>query len=176
MQAILGRDIHYAKIEGLRRAALSYRSQYGVNYFDSLYQVHQSLGCSFERHGVRIMASLTPIKEKEVILMCESSDQSGFRWNRNLGLSLKERSYEVLSCLRDEMGVASFNLALYTPPIAEVDEDWSGFPIQIRIVDRGWLTEAPSDIGAMELYSSSVVASDPFEVIRVLKRFCDTKG
>ena len=111
------------------------------------------------------MVSLTPIKEKEVILMSESLDHS-----------LKERSYEILSCLQREMGVASFNLALYMPPIAEVEEDWSGFPTQIRIVDRGWLTEAPSDIGAMELYSSSVVASDPFEVIRVLKQFCDMPG
>jgi len=176
MQVTLGHDIHYAKIEGLRRAALLYRNQYQTNYFDSLYQIHHSLGCGFDRQGVRIMVSLTPIKEKEVILMSDSPDLSGFRRNRNLDSSLKERAYEVLQCLQEEMGVASFNLALYMPPIAEVEEDWNGFPIQIRIVDRGWLTEAPSDIGAMELYSSSVVASDPFEVIRVLKRFCGITG
>ena len=34
----------------------------------------------------------------------------------------------------------------------------------VRILDRGGLETRTSDIGGMELFAESVVASDPFEV------------
>jgi len=158
-QVLLSHDTHYAKIEGLRRAALRYRAKYGSDYFDDLYRVHLSLGLGLEREGVRIIASLSPIKDKEVILL-----------GRQLDLSLEARIYEVLACLRDQMHVASFNLALATPPLGETEEDWTEFPVLVRIVDRGDLKSAASDMGAMELYAASVISSDPFEVARLLKQ------
>lgn len=157
-QVMLGRRRHYSKIEHLRRAAWSYRDRYGRDYYEDLFHVHRSVGCGFERDGVRTMAYLSPVKEKETILMAP-----------RLGLSLKERIYEVLACFRDRMGVTTFNLALYLPPIAEVAEDWEGFPAMARLVERGDSRSLASDIGTMELYASSVVSSDPFEVARVLK-------
>lgn len=156
-QVSLSRDVHYAKIEQLRRAALSYKARYGASYFDELYQAHRVVGCGFEVDGVRVLAYLTPIKEKEVVLMAGS-----------LAQPLKKRIYQVLSCFRDKLGVGSFNLALRMPPIAEVKEDWDGFPVLVHLVDRGDLGSKASDIGAMELYASSVISSDPFEVARVL--------
>jgi hypothetical protein len=157
-QVLLSHDTHYAKIEALRRAALRYRAEYGSSYFEDLYRVHLSLGLGLEREGVRIIASLSPIKDKEIILL-----------GQRLDLSLEARIYEVLACLRDHMHVTSFNLALATPPLGDTDEDWTGFPVLVRIVDRGDLKSAASDIGAMELYASSVISSDPFEVARLLK-------
>ena len=88
---------------------------------------------------------------------------------QHLDFSLKEKIYEVLACLRDQMHVTSFNLALATPPLSQTEEDWAGFPVLVRIVDRGDLKSAASDMGAMELYASSVISSDPFEVARLLK-------
>ena len=157
-QVMLGRRRHYAKVEQLRRAALSYRDRYGASYFDDLYRVHRALGCGFEKEGVRVMAYLTPVKEKEVVLIA-----------RELGRSLKERLYEVLACFRDQMGVTSFNAALFLPPIASVEEDWGGFPAIARLVDRGNPRSKASDIGAMELYASSVISSDPFDVAQVVR-------
>ena len=55
------------------------------------------------------------------------------------------------------------------PPVAEVEEDWSGFPTVVRIVDRGDPANRTSDMGAMELYAASVVASDPFRVAEALR-------
>jgi len=158
-QVLLGHDTHYAKIEALRRAAFRYRSEYGSDYFEDLYGVHFSLGLGLEREGVRILSYLSPIKDKEVILL-----------GRQLDLSLKARIYEVLACLRDQMHVASFNLALATPPLSQTEEDWTGFPVLVRIVDRGDPKSVASDIGAMELYASSVISSDPFEVARLLRQ------
>ncbi len=158
-QVMLGRDMHYAKIEGLRRAALRYRAEYGSNYFDDLYRIHLSLGLALEQEGTRVLIYLSPIKDKEVMLIAE-----------HLDLPLKEGIYQVLACLRDRLHLTSFNLALSMPPLGEAEEDWGGFPVLVRIVDRGDPKTIASDIGAMELYASSVISSDPFEVATLLKQ------
>lgn len=157
-QVVLGRVRHYAKVEHLRSSALSYRSKYGSSYFEDLYLVHRSMGCGFENNGVRVLAYLTPVKEKETILM---------DWD--LSRSLKESLYEVLACFRDRMSVTSFNVAIFMPPLGKTDEDWGGFPAMVRVVDRGDSRSSTSDIGAVELYGSNVVSGDPFEVAGVLK-------
>jgi hypothetical protein len=107
---------------------------------------------------VQLLASLTPLKEKEVWLFADS-----------LGPDLGEGIYRVLNCYVQDLGVASFNVVLYMPPLAPVAEDWSGFPIIARIVDRGPLLNRTADMGAMELYASSVVASDPFKLMEYLR-------
>lgn len=156
-QMTLSRDMHYAKIEHLRRSALRYREAHGVNYFDDLYTVHQVLGLTLENGQTRILAYLTPIKEKEVLLISEELDQD-----------LKDSIYKVLKGFVERLGVQSFNLALYQKPIADVEEDWGGFPVVVRIVDRGDPDNKTADIGAMELYAASVIASDPFHVAEAL--------
>ena len=75
----------------------------------------------------------------------------------------------TLACFRDRLGVQSFNVAICMPPLAEVDEDWSGFPILVRLVDRGDPVNRTGDIGGMELYAANVVGTDPFFVIGQLK-------
>jgi hypothetical protein len=161
-QVMLGRVMHYPAVEHLRRAALSYRTQHGGNYFDDLYQAHASVGCAFQKEGVRILANLAPVKENEVLLIAPQVD-----------LSLKDRLYEVLACYRDRLGVASFNLAFHMPPLAPSEEDWSGFPVVVHLVDRGDPASRTSDIGAMELYGASVIAGDPLQLARLLE---DTLG
>lgn len=156
-QVTLSRDRHYAKIEALRQAAVRYRKEYGSDYFSDLYQVHVSLGLALDKDGTRVIAYLAPIKEKEIIVMA-----------RDFGLSLQERIYEVLSCLRDKMNVTSFNLALITRPLDGVS-GWEDFPAMARVVDRGQPKSLSCDIGTMELYADSVISSDPFEVARLLK-------
>ena len=71
---------------------------------------------------------------------------------------LKDRVYDVLACYRDRLGVSSFNLVLYRPPLAPTHESWDGFPIMVRIVDRGDPTTRTNDFGGMELYAASVVS------------------
>ena len=157
-QVMLTRDRHYNKVEKLRRAALGYRQNYGSNYFTDLFQAHRSIGCALEKEGVRILAHLTPFKDNEVILMAGELD-----------LPFKERLYEVLACFRDRIGVTCFNLSLVTPPLAETEESWEGFPVMAWLVDRGDLGSRASDVGGMEIYASSVVSSDPFELARELR-------
>ena len=157
-QVVLGRDSHYAKIEALRHAALRYKADYGSNYFDDLYQVHLDLGLALEKDSTRILAYLTPIKEKEIML-----------FSKNLDDAFKENVYEVLACFRDTMHVTAFNVGIATPPLNSTPEGWKDFPVIARIVDRGYPLDGSSDFGTMELYAASIISSDPFQVARELK-------
>ncbi|HTE85282.1 MAG TPA: hypothetical protein VK821_11160 [Dehalococcoidia bacterium] len=156
-QVMLGRDFHYPGVESLRRDGLRYQADFRTNYFDDLYRVHEMVGCAFERNGIRILANLAPKKEHEVLLMAPFPSDS-----------LKDAIYDVLAALRDEIGVQSFNLAIYRPPFGSTDENWEGFPVIVRIVDRGDLASRTADFGAMELYAASVVSSDPFRLAATL--------
>lgn len=161
-QVILGRDMHYAKVEHLRRAALGYRESTGRDYFDDLYRVHASLGLALEMNGTQVMAYLAPIKEKEALLVAQAVDDG-----------LKSAIYRVLDCYVRGLGVSSFNVVICVPPFGPTREDWSGFPVVARIVDRGHPMNRTGDIAAMELYASSVVSSDPFRVIQALRAWME---
>jgi hypothetical protein len=158
-QMMLTEGRHYAKIEALRQAALRYLQKYDSNYFDDLFLVHQSVGCALEKGGVRILASLTPFRDHEIILIADKLD-----------LTLKERIYEVLAFYRDNVGVVSFNLGLIMPPLAATEESWEGFPVMVKLLDRGDPNIRSSDVGGVEIYAASVVASDPVELAQQMRQ------
>ena len=61
---------------------------------------------------------------------------------------------EALQCYVRDLGVKAFNVAFYMPPVP-ADEEWSGFPTVVYLVDRGDPANRTSDLGAMELYAAS---------------------
>jgi hypothetical protein len=156
LQITVSRKAH-PKIEYLRRCAARYQAKYRSNYFQDLFKVYQRLELAFKRGNVRVMASLTPVKEKEAILLADRA-----------GTELFEAVYTVFKAYR-RLGVSSFNLSLVPPPMASV-RGWQGFPVIARMVDRGNLEERTSDIGGMELYAASIIASDPFQLAEKLKK------
>ncbi len=159
-QVTATRGTHYPKVERLRRAALAYATEHGSDYFDDLYQVHDALGLSIPApDGVRAFASLTPLKEKEVVILGQNPNDEALR--RSVG--------EALWRYVRDLGVRAFNVAFYMPPVP-VDEEWSGFPTVVYLVDRGDPANRTSDLGAMELYAASVVATDPFGVAEAFGR------
>jgi hypothetical protein len=159
-QVTVTRGTHYPKVEHLRRAASSYKAEHGSDYFDDLCGVHNSLGLTVRADdGARAFASLSPVKEKELVVVGRSPEDEHLR--RTVGALLRDYVRTL--------GVRAFNVAFYMPPLAPVDEDWSGFPTIVHLVDRGSPTNRTSDIGAMELYAASVVASDPFKVAGLLR-------
>ncbi len=153
-QMTLSKGMHYPKVEALRRVWAQYKQQYnGTCYFYDLFQIHQSLNLAWEwAGGIKGMAYLTPIKEKEVILIAPKP-----------GASLYHAVHAVLESYM-KLGVTSFNVALYLPPLGPTEEDWHGFPALVRLVDRGDPNNKTADFGAMELYAASVISSDPFRL------------
>lgn len=157
-QMTLTRGMHYPKAEALRRVFQDYKQTYGACYFGDLHQVHESLGLGWRWDGgVKGFAYLAPIKEKEIIIFAPEP-----------GPPLYDAVHRVLVKYMALCSI-SFNLALYVPPLAPSEEDWSGFPAVVRIVDRGDPNNKTADVGAMELYAASVVSSDPFRVAEFIK-------
>lgn len=157
-QMVLTREMHYAKVEGWRQATIRYRDAYGTNYFADLIAIHRALGLAVDHGTAAILPSLTPFKEKETLIIAPCLDDD-----------LKSALYQVLHTFVEGLGVKSFNVALYQPPLAETGEDWDGFPFIFRILDRGSLSHPTSDVGAMEFFAQSVVATDPFRLVRALR-------
>ncbi|MBN1936911.1 MAG: hypothetical protein JW934_19780 [Anaerolineae bacterium] len=162
MQIVLGRGMHYARVEHWRRQALLYRLAHSSNYFDDLYRIHEDLGLGIRLGETRVLAYLTPVKEREVLLI------SPTRWVQSD--DFKNAIGQVLRSYVDVLGVSSFNMALYQRPIDAAIEDWDEFPAIVRLVDRGKLQARTVDIGCMELYGSSVIVSDPFDVIQAIDK------
>lgn len=152
-QVSLARERHYAKVERLRADAERYRATHGGSYFDDLVEVHDALGLAHRDGDVSVLAHLTPLKEKECVVVGDALDEA-----------FAGAVFGVLRAFRDVLGVRSFNVGVLIPPLATSPESWAGFPTIARIVDRGALDTRTSDFGGMELFAESVVAADPFTV------------
>ncbi|HEY3218773.1 MAG TPA: hypothetical protein VGK15_06775 [Candidatus Limnocylindria bacterium] len=159
IQMTATRGAHYPKVEQLRRQALGYASSAGRDYFDDLWLVHDALGLGTRVEEARVFASLTPIKEREVVILGRPGADV---------TSLAGAIAHVLAVYR-AAGVLSHNMAIYLPPVSPDGEDWRRFPPIARLVDRGDPTSKTSDIGAMELYAASVIATDPFRLADQLR-------
>lgn len=159
MQMTLTKGMHYPKVEALRRQALHYGTQHGADYFDELWSVHEALGLGTTVGGARILAYLAPVKEHETIVL---GRPGGDETTLAAGIA------HTLATLRRD-GVTAHNLALYLPPLSADGSDWSRFPPLARLVARGDAGDRTSDIGAMELYAASVVATDPFRIGSALR-------
>ena len=92
MQMTTTRGMHYPKVERLRRAALAYAAQHGTDYFADLWLVHRSLGLGTEIGGARVFATLTPVKEREVVVLgAPGADEQSIAGPHTLGQSVKGR-------------------------------------------------------------------------------------
>jgi len=155
LQVLLSRTPYAAPLRYKERSD-AYRRKTKRTYWDTLFAIHRDLGLGAERKGVRIFASLTPRKEKEVVLLAERADDALF-----------SAVYRVLDAYR-ALGVESFNVALLFPP---TNGSWKSFPVIARVVDRGPLNARTTDVAFVELYlAQSVVSSDPAKVWAAVKR------
>ncbi|MBI2845958.1 MAG: hypothetical protein HYX86_05370 [Chloroflexi bacterium] len=157
-QVALTTQMPYPKVEALRQSIVEYREKYGADYFQDLFRIHSWLGLAWQTNKARIIVYLTPLKEKEILILAPN-------WNEDLAAAV----YEVLDSYLQRLGVVSFNLAIIMPPLSSDSLDWTGFPVLARLVDRGDPLNRTVDVAAMELYAASVISSDPFAVARALK-------
>ena len=157
-QALLGSGSHYAAVERLRRDVAAYDG----DLIEEIVAVHRSVGLTVDLGGdVVLVAHLTPRKERELMLI-------GRPGMEETDPAFADALARTLIAYRDRIGVRSFNLALWRPPLATAD-GWEGIPPLVRLVDRGDPFVRPSDIGAMELYGTPIVGSDPYDLIEALR-------
>lgn len=170
-QLLLGRGAPYPRVERLRRDADAYRAQTGSAYVADLVAAHRDLGLVVrDRHGVVVMAHLTPIKERELLVVGQP------------GMDERDEAFadavaRTVIAYRDVLEVDAFNFALHRPPIdtdGEPDSSWRDLPPIVRLVDRGDPASPSSDIGAMELYAASVIGVDPYDLVAPLRAALDS--
>ncbi|MGB4578983.1 MAG: hypothetical protein WBH94_04385 [Methanoculleus sp.] len=134
----------------IERVREDYLCHYGTEYYDDLFRAHAAIGLGFTYRGAQVMAHLTPRKEHEVGIIAK------------LPHDLVPALAKVLECYQN-IGVQSYNVAIYMPPIGEEDL------YIVWLVNRGDLRTRTSDIGGMELYAGTpVVSSDPFRLMEHL--------
>jgi len=165
-QALLGAGRHYEQIDRLRRDVAAYAARHDGDLVEELVAVHRSVGLSIEMaDGVTLVANLTPRKERELLLVGSAGmEETDPRFADALA--------RTLVAYRDRIGVRSFNLAVWRPPLgADTTRDaaWDAIPPMVRLVDRGDPFSRPSDIGAMELYGTPIVGSDPYDLTEALR-------
>ena len=155
---IVARKKHYPRLVFLNRLWQEYRKRYNSDYFDDLYQIHRALGIADEVDGVRVLSSLVPHKEKEIVVLA-------LQFNSAFAAII----YRLLDCFIRKLGVQSFNLVIFFSPLERI-VGWEGFPVIAYLLDRGPLATDTNDFGFMEVYVSSVVANDPFKIFRYIKK------
>jgi len=160
-QVVVRRDAPFSRIEVQRSASTRYREiNGGANYFDNLMRSHASLGLASRVGESSVVTHLTPIKEREMLVIGTGLNDEFFR---SIG--------QVLVAFRDSLGVESFNLGVFGQPLgSDESTGWEGFPAVARIVDRGRTDVRSSDFAGMELYGQSVVSADPFEAARMIAK------
>lgn len=157
LQLLLARNYHYTYAERLRKAMSLYNRQYNNNYFQDLNKTYEYLGLGFYHKKIFITPSLTPAKEKEIIII-----------HQDLTKEFVSALFFVVKTLQ-QIGVESFNVSIFLPPLKQL-KAWNRFPVIARIVDRGPLTSRTSDIGFLELLANtSIVSHDPFFISKLLK-------
>ncbi len=157
-QALLGSGSHYAAVERLHRDAAGYDG----DLIEEMIAVHRSVGLTIDLPGdVVLVAHLTARKERELLLI-------GAAGSEETDPPFADALARTLIGYRDRVGVTSFNLALWRPPLGNA-EGWDAIPPLVRLVDRGDPSIRPSDIGAMELYGTPIVGSDPYDLIEALR-------
>ncbi|MEN6592684.1 MAG: hypothetical protein ABFC12_05525 [Methanobacterium sp.] len=157
-QLLMTREFPYAKMENLNSSVAKYKKEVGKDYFSDLYYLHHALGLAQSYGEVKFMVSITPLKEKEILIISpEAPSESN---------EAKEVIFKILRCYVDVLGVESFNLALYCPSLKSY-----GYPYLVKIVDRGPLFINTADMGGMELYGSSIAANDPYKVIKSIREY-----
>ncbi|MGC9444020.1 MAG: hypothetical protein ACP5E9_03685 [Candidatus Methanospirareceae archaeon] len=131
----------YGRLAALEEAITSYNRSFNGDYLTDLIMVHEQLGLARQESREAILCYLTPVKEKEIVIVSTAARSE----------EMADTLYAVLQRYL-ELGVQSFNLAIF-----QMDGRYI-----VRLVDRGPLADRNSDIGAMELYAASVIAADPF--------------
>jgi hypothetical protein len=158
----------YAKETLAEKAAAQFARDFpGRDYWAEWLDAHRSLGLVRDLdNAIHIAASITPLKEKECIIVDSRPGAAPLDGELSRALNLVLRSFI------DDLSVLSFNVGFHLPPLDEWNRRQR--PLIVRCVDRGDPSPVPpaklksADIGGMELYGSTVVASDPFAVIEAL--------
>lgn len=140
----------------------------GREYLSDLLDAHAEAGLArcLEKKGETgyCYASLTPLKDKEIVVQGNDLESQAFR----------RMLYVCLRALIDCMGVETFNLVIQNISLEEHAPLANRPPIMARMVSRGSMQSKASDFGALEVFAGASLANtDPYAVIQGVDRMAE---
>ena len=145
----------YGHHDRLLRAADEYGAQTGRDYWQDWVAAHGALGLVDRAGGVARVATITPFRGHEVVLVADRFDRE-----------VADAVSDTLVTLTTSLGALSFNAAVYLPP----EPRRQGDRVIGRCVSRGDPRRLSNDVGAMEVFGTPIVASDPLRTVHALRR------
>jgi hypothetical protein len=153
---VLGRtDRHFAYAETIR-------ARCPEHYWQSVEAVHRDIGLRLGDAESTAWVNIVPVKERDMVVAAPSFKS---------GASL---IFDMLQVLYAH-GTNNFTLAAIVSPSyvrgggANGFHDWPA--ILWRFVDRGDMRARHSDIGGAELFGSSIIATDPWQLAGTMVRW-----
>ncbi|GIW66150.1 MAG: hypothetical protein KatS3mg095_0048 [Candidatus Parcubacteria bacterium] len=130
------------KINYLLERFENYKKNYNSNYLDDIFLILKTLDLAKEINYLKFFVNLSPFKDDEIFFFSENSFEKNIPDLANL-LSNYYR-----------LEIENFNFFL-------IESNWGilGF-----LINRGESEKINSDIGALEIYSFSVVGTNPFDL------------
>ncbi|XP_059141627.1 uncharacterized protein LOC131929436 [Physella acuta] len=156
-QVFLSPNRYQGMVESWRRAAQDYYSDLHSNYFTDLITIYSALGLAVPFKSAVALASLTPRKDNEVVIIAPEASDDFF-----------ELIYYVLRGYMDDLKKYSFSLGGGYPAMDKNCKN-GRIPAFVRIITRGVMTEIRTDISALELFTATNVNIDPYKVVANIK-------
>lgn len=167
----LASDIHFQAVAQLLERSKAYRSEHGLSYWLDLIETEKHANQRYlgKIRGVDWLTPFAPIGMNEAQAIVSEKSSLDQLYEEDFS-GLAEGIVNVLRFYYD-LGVRSFNLALYSGPLGESDDSFS---VNLRIVSRyGYKPRFVSDVWAMQyLLGDQQVYEAPEETcLRLKDRF-----
>jgi len=133
-----------SKVNELKEKLENYQENFHSNYFEDYFSLMRKINLAREEDKLKIWPSLTPEKEKGLILYGNLFQGAKFLW-------------ETLQKLI-QTGTQSFNIFY----LLDSDLNYGIF------IDRGEVNKLNSDFGALEIFGIKIISSDPSETGKIL--------
>ncbi|XP_005107314.2 uncharacterized protein LOC101858440 [Aplysia californica] len=163
-QIFLSPNRYHGMVEMWRRAAQEYVADFDSNYFTDLVSLYSALELVTTHKSAVALASLTPRKDNEVVVIAPKADDDFF-----------QMIYFVVRAFMDDLKKYSFSLGGGFPSM-KTHPGLAEIPAFVRIITRGVMTEIRTDISALELFTATNVNIDPYKVIQVIRQSVKTRA
>lgn len=140
-------------------AALRYEDENGSEYWSDLIEAHHALGLSVTLGDAIAISPLTPVKEHEIMIFCNSPGMDMFRL-----FYYVIQTYYKLERL-------CFSTGLVLPVMNSKNRP--SLPAIIRIGTRGQCNSHTNDVSSLDLYMMQNVQVDPYRIIKSLQETVD---
>lgn len=176
LQTSMGINAYYGGLRRVLEAAALYHAQNERYYFDDFILLHRALGLAKKINNTYLIINMIPLKEQEVMLICDNDAESYATLTRVLN--------DVIRIFIDKLDQYSFSMSMFYPeyhggdgffPLKSKSSFTRSLPsekkldfIYSRLLFRAPVANMRSDYNGLDLYTSSVLGIDRYTIANAL--------